>query len=187
MASTLSRVLHDVGLAAWFGGTLANAVALNYAASTPGDPKESGRVVNAGWKRWTAVNAVAIGVHLTGAVGQLADNKDRVRSQPSVRSASAVKTVLTVAALGASAYARKLGATVAEREDVAVRGGTTPSSQTPPDVADAQRQLAALQWVVPSLTGSIIGVTSYLGELQRPPAKAVGLVDRVARSAAEKH
>jgi hypothetical protein len=26
---TLSRSLHDLGLAAWFGGTLANAVALN--------------------------------------------------------------------------------------------------------------------------------------------------------------
>ena len=31
--STLTRALHDVGLAAWFGGTLANAVALNRAAS----------------------------------------------------------------------------------------------------------------------------------------------------------
>ena len=30
--NTLSRSLHDVGLAAWFGGTLANAVALNPAA-----------------------------------------------------------------------------------------------------------------------------------------------------------
>ncbi|WP_193610293.1 hypothetical protein [Nocardioides lijunqiniae] len=31
--NTLSRSLHDVGLAAWFGGTLANAVALNPAAA----------------------------------------------------------------------------------------------------------------------------------------------------------
>ncbi len=30
---TLSRSLHDVGLAAWFGGTLANAVALNPASA----------------------------------------------------------------------------------------------------------------------------------------------------------
>jgi hypothetical protein len=32
--NTLSRTMHDVGLAAWFGGTLANAVALN--AAEPG-------------------------------------------------------------------------------------------------------------------------------------------------------
>lgn len=31
--NTIIRSLHDVGLAAWFGGTLANAVALNPAAS----------------------------------------------------------------------------------------------------------------------------------------------------------
>ena len=31
--NTLSRSLHDVGLSAWFGGTLANAVALNPAAA----------------------------------------------------------------------------------------------------------------------------------------------------------
>ena len=33
--NTISRSLHDVGLAAWFGGTLANAVALNAAAGKP--------------------------------------------------------------------------------------------------------------------------------------------------------
>ena len=31
--NTLSRALHDLGLSAWFGGTLANAVALNAAAA----------------------------------------------------------------------------------------------------------------------------------------------------------
>ena len=34
--STLSRSMHDLGLAAWFGGTLANAVALNPAAGEAG-------------------------------------------------------------------------------------------------------------------------------------------------------
>ena len=32
VANFPSRLLHDLGLAAWFGGTLANAVALNRAA-----------------------------------------------------------------------------------------------------------------------------------------------------------
>lgn len=31
--STLVHQMHDLGLAAWFGGTLANAVTLNPAAS----------------------------------------------------------------------------------------------------------------------------------------------------------
>ena len=69
--ATLSHQLHDLGLAAWFGGTLANAVALNPAAAASGDPSRVGAVANAGWDRWTPVNAAAIGVHLAGAVGLL--------------------------------------------------------------------------------------------------------------------
>jgi hypothetical protein len=46
--NTLSRSLHDVGLAAWFGGTLANAVALNPAAGEAGSASDAGRVANAG-------------------------------------------------------------------------------------------------------------------------------------------
>ena len=68
---TLSRALHDVGLSAWFGGTLANAVALNAAAAEAGSDSSTGAVANAGWDRWTPVNAAAIGAHLAGSVGQL--------------------------------------------------------------------------------------------------------------------
>jgi hypothetical protein len=49
--STLSRSLHDVGLSAWFGGTLANAVALNAAAAEAGSNARTGAVTNAGWDR----------------------------------------------------------------------------------------------------------------------------------------
>jgi len=45
---TLSRSLHDVGLAAWFGGTLANAVALNAAAAEAGLSSRTGAVANVG-------------------------------------------------------------------------------------------------------------------------------------------
>ena len=49
----VSRSLHDLGLAAWFGGTLANAVALNPAASAAKDASDTGAVANVGWDRWT--------------------------------------------------------------------------------------------------------------------------------------
>jgi hypothetical protein len=61
--NTLSRSLHDLGLSAWFGGTLANAVALNAAAGEAGSASDTGRVANAGWDRWTPVNAAAIVAH----------------------------------------------------------------------------------------------------------------------------
>ena len=43
-SNTLSRTLNDVGLAAWFGGTLANAVALNPAAGEADSPARVGSV-----------------------------------------------------------------------------------------------------------------------------------------------
>src|SRR3954454_2033817 len=101
--NTLTRSLHDVGLAAWFGGTLANAVALNPASSRASDPSSTGAVANVGWDRWTPVNAAAIGAHLAGSVGQLVGNKGRIAGQQGVASMSVAKTTLTAAALGATA------------------------------------------------------------------------------------
>src|SRR3982751_2331216 len=91
---TLSRSLHDVGLAAWFGGTLANAVALNPASARAGDAPSTGAVANVGWDRWTPVNAAAIGLHLVGSVGQLVGNSGRVSAQEGVASMALAKTAL---------------------------------------------------------------------------------------------
>src|SRR3712207_4768691 len=107
--NTLSRSLHDLGLSAWFGGTLANAVAINAAAGEAAGASNTGRVANAGWDRWTPVNAAAIGAHLIGSVGQLRANRQRVANQEGVAAMSTLKTVLTAAALGVTAYSRALG------------------------------------------------------------------------------
>ncbi|HYP46871.1 MAG TPA: hypothetical protein VEQ66_16935 [Propionibacteriaceae bacterium] len=174
-----SRVLHDLGLSAWFGGTLANAVSLNRAAAEASDASSSGRVANTGWDAWTPVNAAAIGAHLVGAVGQLRGNQDRLVSQKGVGTMSIVKTALTAAALGVTAYSRVLGKKVDDNHSVPVESGTEPSSATPADVAAAQKQLKALQWVIPALTGALVVVTAYAGEQQRPVAVKEGLLERI--------
>ncbi len=79
--STVSRTLHDAGLAAWFGGSLMGAVGLNAAAGAVDDPKQAGRVANVGWNKWTPVNAGPIGALLVGSIGQLGSNADRVAGQ----------------------------------------------------------------------------------------------------------
>src|SRR3954468_20401051 len=122
---TLSRSLHDLGLSAWFGGTLANAVALNPAAGKAGDDSASGRVANTGWDRWTPVNAAAIGMHVLGSVGQIAGNKGRLSGQQGVASMAVAKTALTAAALGVTAYSRMLGRKVPKHHDVPAQDGTT--------------------------------------------------------------
>jgi len=176
--NTVSRSLHDVGLAAWFGGTLANAVALNSAAAQT-DDFDSGRVANTGWDRWTPVNAAAIGAHLAGSVGQLGANKGRLAAQQGVGTMSVVKTVLTAAALGVTAYSRVLGRRVSEQQHVPVESGTESSAATPAEVASAQKQLAALQWAVPAITGALVVVSAFAGEQQRDSEVKKGVLGRL--------
>jgi len=64
--NTAARMMHDIGLAAWFGGSLMGAVGVNGAANDVADPAERTRVASAGWARWTPYNAAAIGAHLVG-------------------------------------------------------------------------------------------------------------------------
>ena len=63
--------------------------------------------------------------------------------------------------------------------DVPVEGGTTPNPTTPEEVARAQRQLTALQWVIPVLTGAVLVVNARMGEQQRPAQVSKGLVRRL--------
>ena len=177
--NTLSRSLHDVGLAAWFGGTLANAVALNAAAAEAGDAKSTGAVANTGWDRWTPINAAAIGAHLLGSIGQLGGNKDRIAGQQGVAGMSTVKTLVTVAALGVTGYSRVLGKKVSTYGSVPAKSGTKAAKSTPPEVATAQGQLALLQWVIPALTGTLVVISSFAGEQQRGSEQAKGSAGRI--------
>ncbi|MFC9282254.1 hypothetical protein [Streptomyces collinus] len=67
------------------------------------------RIASAGWTKWMPVNAAAINAHLYGGSGLLAVNTHRLAKQKGVASSSAAKTVVTAAALAATAYARILG------------------------------------------------------------------------------
>jgi hypothetical protein len=177
--NTIARTLHDLGLAAWFGGSLMGAAGLNGAAAQVDEPRQRLRVANSGWARWTPLNLAGIAAHLAGGAVLTGANKGRLAGQQGVATASAVKTALTVAALGTTAYARLLGRKLERAGDVPVQGGTTPSPTSPEDVARAQRQLTTLQWVIPVLTGAVLVVNARMGEQQRPTQATKGLMRRL--------
>jgi len=166
--NTLAHFLHDAGLAAWFGGSLMGALGVNGAAADVDDPRQRARVANAGWSRWTPINALAIGAHLFGGAQLLKANKGRVQTQQGVLANTTVKMGLTAAALGATGYARIAGQKMIKAGDVPVAGGTAALPSTPPEVAKAQKQLKALQWAIPGLTGAIIASSALHEEQQRP-------------------
>lgn len=174
--NTLAHFLHDAGLAAWFGGTLMGAIGVNGAAADVDDPRQRARVANAGWARWTPVNAAAIGMHLIGGFQLLKENKGRVATQDGVLANTNTKLVLTGAALAATAYSRVLGKKMQNAGDVPVAGGTDSLSTTPAEVAKAQKQLTALQWAIPALTGGILASSSLHEEQQRPSEVAKGTI-----------
>lgn len=175
------RGLHDLGLAAWFGGTLAGAVAINGAAADVADKTQRLHVANAGWARWTPINLVAIGAHLIGGAGLLMANKGRVAAQSGVGASTAVKTALTAAALGATAYSRALGKKLEHADGVPVEGGTEPTPETPDAIAKAQKQLKVTQWVIPALTGGIAVLNAVHGEQQKPSQQLPGVLAKPAR------
>ena len=176
--STFAHFLHDAGLAVWFGGSLMGAVGVNGAAAQLDDPGQRARAASAGWARWTPVNAAAIGAHLIGSVGQLRANRDRVAQQHGVAAMSGVKTLLTAAALGVTAYSRVLGKVVSQGGATPSKRGTKPSKRARAEIAAAQQRLDVLQWVVPALTGALVVVSSYAGEQQRPSEVLHGVSEK---------
>ena len=178
--NTLARSVHDLGLAAWFGGSLMGAIGVNRSAAEVARSEDTTHVAGAGWSAWTPVNLAAIGAYLAGGAALTIGNKGRVATQKGVGTTSVVKTGLTAVALAATGYPRVIGQRLIDAEHAAAEDGTTPDEATPPEVASAQRQLAILQWVIPATTGGLVVLSSLMGEQQRPSQVADGVVHRLA-------
>jgi len=58
--STTAWVLHDLGIAAGFGGNLFGQLALNPAVRAVDSKRERGKVTHVAWDRYKAVNAVSL-------------------------------------------------------------------------------------------------------------------------------
>jgi hypothetical protein len=186
---TVLRSLHDLGLAAWFGGNLMGAIGVNKAASEARDPSERTRLSSIGWGAWAPVQAAAIGAHLVGSVGMLVVDRGRVAGQRGARRNTVVKTAITAAAIGTSAASGALGAKVGAGSPAPAATATEPSAGTPQDVAAAQRGLTPLQWATPALTGTLIVLAAQQSEQQRTSSLLRGALGQglsaVTRKAAE--
>ncbi len=121
------RALHDVGLAAWFGGSLFGVAGLNAAAAEADQQRTTARITSVGWAKWSPVNTAFIGAHLVGGAGLLAVNRKRAVVQKGATGTAVAKLALTGAALAATAYTRVLGKKV---EDLVVHASPEMSSST---------------------------------------------------------
>jgi hypothetical protein len=168
--NTLIRSLHDVGLAAWFGGSLMGAVGLNGGAAKAKDPAERLRISAVGWARWTPVQLAAIAVHGVGGIGLVVSNSARVAAQQGAKTNSVLKVVLTAGAGAASVAGGLAGAAILKHADEGAPGVTEPGSGTSDALATAQQVEKVTQWAIPLLTGILLVLNAQQGEQQRPVA-----------------
>lgn len=141
----LARTLHDVGLAAWFGGSLMGVTGLNGALDAVGDPAERERLAGAGWGRWGRIGSAAMATHLLGGAGLLVRDVARARREPAA----------ATAALAATAYAGALG----RRAGSDAPAGAGPAAPEPA----LARRIRAVEWAVPALTGAAVVVGAVRG------------------------
>ena len=90
--NTVVRSLHDLGLAAWFGGSLAGAVGINGAAADVPD-ENSGCASRTRAGPLDAGQPGGIAAHLVGGAGLLYANKGRVAGQKGVGASTVAKLV----------------------------------------------------------------------------------------------
>lgn len=180
--NTLVRTAHDIGLAAWFGGSLMGAVGLNGATSEAKSSTETLRLSSLGWARWAPVQTAAIAVHALGGVGLIVGNRGRLERQDEAKSNTAVKLGLTVAAAGLTAYSGALGKKVYDHQNDVVEGTTEPGHGTDPELAAAQKQLKYCQWAIPAVTGVLIFLGAQQGEQQLPSEQSKGLLGKIKPS-----
>lgn len=172
--NTLVRSMHDLGAAGWFGGSLMGAVALNGASKDISNPFERAKIAADGWARWAPFSAAAIAAHVIGGAALVLSNRDRVRSQSGAGANTALKTALTAAAVGTTAYSGVLGAKLGKAGNVHTEGGTAPSDATPDEVSGIQQRLRILQWATPIFTSALVVLGAQQGEQQRPSEQARG-------------
>ena len=138
--SKFGKVAHNLGMSAWFGGTLFGQVALNPTVSSISDRSERGRVLNEAWARFQAVNLpAALSTVLGWRLGGIREDAE-LRAPGLTRA----KDLLLGGAVVNTVASALLGATVASQSPkgfTPVRSGNKPAPETPSDAASALRLL----------------------------------------------
>ncbi|MFB1483641.1 hypothetical protein [Corallococcus sp. RDP092CA] len=162
--SSAGLVLHDLGLAAGFGGSLFGKVALNPAVKVLGSQTERGQVVNAAWNGFNIVNAASVGLAaLTWLVGRSRlTGRELDRTTRGLVLAKDVLLGATVALGAANIVGGALLAKQAPGGAVPVETGLTPTARTPEKAARTMRALDVGGIANIAAMAGVIGVTALL-------------------------
>jgi hypothetical protein len=174
--ANVSRAAHDVGLAAWLGGSMFGKFAHNPALRQITDHRERGKVSNAAWNGYNLVNALGLGAAAVGwgAARFTEARPDNMSAAENVLSLA--KDGLMVAAVATGVANGVQGARLARQAPegaVPVETGTEPAPETPPEAARIQRSLGVLG-TVNIVTGiALVATNAVLAQVNysRPTAR----------------
>lgn len=138
--STTAWVLHELGLAAGFGGNLFGQLALNPAVATIHSQRERGKVTHVAWDRYKAVNGASLvvmaGTWLAGRTLLSGTSAGRGGHAMTVTKDFLVAGAL-VGGVGAMVCGRLLDKEIAASNEP-LQSGSRPTSETRRRVANLQ-------------------------------------------------
>lgn len=176
LTAHLTRVAHDVGAAGLLGGSLFGRFALHPSVSAIRDPAERGKVVNAAWRRYGAVNGLSLAAITAGWIAARAtEARPSVLSAPERRLARVKDGML--AAVAASGVATAVTGVRFSRLEpggaVPLASGDRPANEATREQARLKRRLNWLGAVTTVAELSYVAVNAALAQTghSRPPLR----------------
>jgi hypothetical protein len=162
--SSTGLVLHNLGLAAGFGGSLFGKIALNPAVKVISSTEERGQVTNLAWNGYNIVNAISVGTSaLTWLIGRWRLSGREI--DPGTRALVITKDVLLGASVALGAANIVSGTYLAAQAPegrVPVEMGNTPTAETPEKAAKTMKAINILGMINLVCMAGVIGVTALL-------------------------
>ncbi|ABS01741.1 hypothetical protein [Kineococcus radiotolerans] len=186
-SNTLTQAVHDLASALWFGGNLMGVAGVNKSGSDLSVGKDRIAVAASAWHRFSPVQWGSIATVLVTGTLLTKSSSQRLALQEGYARTGAIKVGFVLAGAAATAYASYCGheiaraAEAAERrgEPVSVKDATTPTQNTPHDLAAWQRRQRVAQVLVPLLAGGNIACNAALVQSYRAGATAKGVLGRL--------
>ena len=182
--SQLGRAAHDIGLAGLLGGNMFGRLALHPSVTEITDEAERGKLVNAAWRRYGAVNSLSLLAVTTGWAGARLQEATDGKLSPAERRLARAKDVLVgvVAVTGLATAAEGMRfAKTAPGGAVPLRDGDHAAEQASKASRRSKRRVSTLGAVSMGAEAALVAVNAALNQrnFRRPPARR--LIPRLGR------
>jgi hypothetical protein len=174
--SQVGRAAHDLGLAGLLGGNLFGRLALHPSVTEIRDKAERGKLVNAAWRRYGAVNSLSLAAVAAGWIGARAEEARPRHLSPAERRLALAKDALVgvVAVSGLATAAQGVRfAKQAPGGAVPLDDGDHAAAEATAAQRRAKRRLNMLGLVSLAAEAGLVGVNAALAQegFRRPPRR----------------